>query len=60
MYSGQKKKLSAPKPAKIFFPIDVSQIYYTPLYDGLSFGGNSGLVPGRKVSFFGHCMPEIL
>ncbi len=58
----KKKKLSAPKLAKIFFPINVSQIYFAPLYYGRSFalgmkenglltlGGNSGPVPGRKVS----------
>ena len=36
-YSAQKKKLSTPKLAKNFFPIDVSQIYFAPLYYGWSF-----------------------
>ena len=57
-YSAQKKKkLSAPKPAKNFFSIDVGQMFFEPLYYGRSFafGGNSGPVPGRKVSFFEHC-----
>ena len=59
----KKKETFRPKTGKIFFPIDVRQIFFGPLYYGRSFAvcpevtywENPGPVSGRKVSFFDNC-----
>ena len=53
-YTVLKKKLSVPKQAKYFFPINMDQIIFAPLYQKNSDyyhwgGGKSGLVPRQKV-----------
>ena len=51
VYSGQKKKLSAPKQAKYFFPINLGQIFFAPVYYGWSFALHPKVTP-RSVKLF--------
>ncbi len=53
----KKKETLRPETGKIIFSYQCGSNYFCPI---VSFGGNSGPVPGRKVSFFKYCITNVL